>query len=763
FARLPKHHPRLETWRVSDLRKQSAFLVHGEPRQAQLTSQVMALATGQEVLQALEVAEALNVAHISAALKRCRQLREPEAASDILELMKSRGIRAILAVAVEMATLLNVSGQHEEALRWATLQHPLLEGSLGLAMNPLCYNEAMRAYGGSGNGSLDRWANRRPDSSSEENTESSLEDVLSRPQSAQVARPQELSGLSGLREEDTEAHCASPSGTPVQLQVDTGLGGLGHLKPPSPSSKAKLVAQKRMNMKGTKDSQSTTSLEGKGQKALKDLRDDVVVERTEEELVIDREEQLAEGYGLRAVSMRKAAGKGMDIEKFGPFRRFCHDLIVWNGFDTVIGLVIMLNGVTIGIQAQYSARIPRQAGCNPDCSGCLEGTVCLPSPVWIANIEWFFLVIYVTELSLRFFVFRLPVLRSNWVKLDCFLVLFAIVDVVLSQVDVGGELLQQLMLVRMFRLARLARAVRLLVMFQTLWMLVQGLLHSVMTLFWTFVMIINLVFIFAVLGMELISVDLTLPLDHPFNIAAERNFRSLLDASLILLQCFCWDSISGVYRPLIKHRLELFLYFMGVQLILAIALMNLVTAIMVEGSLAQADEDKEAKKAYASAKRTKQMGKLQDMFLELDEDGSGELSMEEIDNAPPAMRQNLMEIAGTEDIGSLFEMLDYDGSGTVGTEEFCDGIIKAANGVTPVEMSRLMKQNTDILHNSRSIICLLRGEEVDLGSLDGSDEEGNKPAPDSSPPKRRRSSVAFQQALAEGRADDIGDQMLGHC
>ena len=148
---------------------------------------------------------------------------------------------------------------------------------------------------------------------------------------------------------------------------------------------------------------------------------------------------------------------------------------------------------------------------------------------------------------------------------------------------------------------------------------------------------------------------------------------------------------------------------------------------MVEGSLAQADEDKEAKKAYASAKRTKQMGKLQDMFLELDEDGSGELSMEEIDNAPPAMRQNLMEIAGTEDIGSLFEMLDYDGSGTVGTEEFCDGIIKAANGVTPVEMSRLMKQNTDILHNSRSIICLLRGEEVDLGSLDGSDEEGEIP------------------------------------
>lgn len=614
----------------------------------------------------------------------------------------------------------------------------------------------------------ERWAQRRPDTSASEDetyTESSIEDVHSRPLSAQARAPQDLHDL---REEDAEEDKdVSPTGMPVQLQVDPGLG---HLRPPSAQSK-----QKRMNLRGTKESGTASwASEGKtggggkkGEDALQALRDDVVVEREEEENVIDREEQLAEGYGLRAVSMQKAAGKGMDLERFGPVRRFCHDLIVWNGFDTVIGLIIMLNGVTIGIQAQYSARIPRQAGCNPDCSKCITGTVCHPSPEWIANLEWFFLVIYVTELSLRFFVFRLPVLRSNWVKLDCFLVTFAVMDVILQQVQIGGEILQQLMLVRMFRLARLARAVRLLVTFQTLWMLVQGLLHSVMTLFWTFVMIITLVFIFAVLGMELIGVDLNLPLDHPYNIAADRNFRSLLDASLILLQCFCWDSISGVYRPLIKHRLELFLYFMGVQLILAIALMNLVTAIMVEGSLAQADEDKEAKKAYAHAKKKKQMDRLRDMFFELDEDGSGELSMEEIDNAPEGIRQNLIEIAGTEDIQSLFEMLDYDGSGTVGTEEFCDGVIKAANGVTPVEMSRLIKQNTDILHNSRSVIALLRGEEVDIGSLDGSgtDEEGKKPPPDEKPDKpdkprgRRRSSVAFQQALA--MAKDFEDNDSG--
>lgn len=516
-----------------------------------------------------------------------------------------------------------------------------------------------------------------------------------------------------------------------------------HLSAPQiSSSPGSEVGSRRSRMKGTKDSSGHEADDGK--KALKGLRDDVHEERKAEDQEIDRGEVLQEGIGLRVAAMKKA-GKGLDPDNFGPFRKKCHDLVVWSGFDTMIGLVIILNGITIGVQAQASAKIP--LGCSSECvcEDYLEGIVCYPVPEWVDILEWFYLVVYCIELGLRFYVFRLPVLRSSWVRLDCFLVLSAIVDVILTQVRWENQYVQGLMLVRTFRLARLARAVRLLVAFQTLWMLVQGLLHSILTLFWTFVMILTLVFIFAVLGMEIILVDRELPLDHPYNIAAQNNFRTLLDASLILLQCFCWDSIATVYRPLVKHKLYLFLYFMGVQLVLAIALMNLVTAIMVEGSLAQADEDKEAKKAYASAKRKKQMERLWDMFNELDEDGSGELTMEEIDHAPPSIRAQLVEIAGTEDIGSLFEMLDYDGSGTVGTDEFCDGVIKAANGVTPVEMSRLIKQNTDILHNSRQVIALLRGEEYEGGSISGSANEDEAPKP----PKRRRSSLGNQEAVAK--------------
>eukprot|EP00435_Cladocopium_sp_Y103_P058097 s271_g20.t1 len=72
--------------------------------------------------------------------------------------------------------------------------------------------------------------------------------------------------------------------------------------------------------------------------------------------------------------------------------------------------------------------------------------------------------------------------------------------------------------------------------------------------------------------------------------------------------------------------------------------------------------------------------------------------------------QSLFEIAGTEDIPTLFEMLDYDGGGTLETDEFCEGIFKASTSTKPLELDRLMKQCRDILGNSRKALDILYGD-----------------------------------------------------
>ncbi|CAJ1377552.1 unnamed protein product [Effrenium voratum] len=422
-------------------------------------------------------------------------------------------------------------------------------------------------------------------------------------------------------------------------------------------------------------------------------------------------------FGNKATEVAKAMR--LDVKSLQGSRLLFHRWISWSGFDTLIGLVIIANAATIGLEAHFNAALP--LGCDALCVCPEDAGHCEPVPLWLTLVDYAFFLVYVAEFCLRFYAYGRICLRSNWVKFDLFLIISSTCDLLLKLLNVQNDLLNQVMLVRMLRLLRLARAVRLMVQFQTLWQLVQGLLHSVTTLLWTFLLVMILIYIFAIIGIEFIAVDAELPEDHPYNVAARENFSSFGDAVITLLQMFSMDSIGSIYRPLVKHRFLLFFYFMTVLLILAIALMNLVTAVMVNSSLDQASEDKDAKKAWEEAKKKKQMEELKLMFHELDEDGSGDLSLDEIRTAPEHLRLELKELAGNADIEELFVMLDYDGGGAVDSDEFCEGVFKAAScDKESMELSRLTKQCSLVLGNSRSLLTAVSGQEAPRQVEDGS-------------------------------------------
>merc|ERR1712048_316607 len=130
---------------------------------------------------------------------------------------------------------------------------------------------------------------------------------------------------------------------------------------------------------------------------------------------------------------------------------------------------------------------------------------------------------------------------------------------------------------------------------------------------------------------------------------------------------------------------------------------NLVTAVMVEGSLKQASEDKEAVKAFEDQRKRKMMPKLRDMFAILDDDGSGEVSWAEIESAPPELKEELRAITKTDDLRSIFELLDDDDSGSVQIDEFLEGILKASNGdvMMKLQMARLVRQIGAVRNHQR--------------------------------------------------------------
>jgi hypothetical protein len=124
--------------------------------------------------------------------------------------------------------------------------------------------------------------------------------------------------------------------------------------------------------------------------------------------------------------------------------------------------VIVLNSITIGLQSESELLGLR--------------------PWFFAMTENLFLVIYCGELGMRFYAQRLHCLQNGWVRFDLLLVGMGVlsswvVDPIVASLGNDSdvkETLGPLMVLRVLRLFRLARAVRLLVQFKTLWMLVRG-------------------------------------------------------------------------------------------------------------------------------------------------------------------------------------------------------------------------------------------------------------------------------------------------
>eukprot|EP00929_Paragymnodinium_shiwhaense_P060790 TRINITY_DN30344_c0_g2_i1.p1 TRINITY_DN30344_c0_g2~~TRINITY_DN30344_c0_g2_i1.p1 ORF type:complete len:709 (+),score=112.08 TRINITY_DN30344_c0_g2_i1:49-2127(+) len=379
------------------------------------------------------------------------------------------------------------------------------------------------------------------------------------------------------------------------------------------------------------------------------------------------------------------------LQKLGPGDtvrvRICR-LLKWWPLDVFISTLVAIDCIFLGVSVQRSL--------HPSGSE-LE-------PLLIDIFDKSCTVIYCLELCLRVFGYG-PVfcLRNGFVRLDMLLVGTSLVDLLmqemLSSSKKGQALLGQLTVLRILRLARMARAARLVARLRTLWLLISGLGHAALTILWTFLLITGMSYAFAIAGMELF-VPRDLNTDTVFNEVAVRHFGSMQVAMLTLLQVLTLDSISAVYRPLIleggnKSWLAA-VYFILYILVVSIALMNLVTAVMVEGATQQAFEDKEFKDKYEEEQRRKMFPAMRHVFQTLDLDGDGEVSLAELSCADEDLQETLRGLTGSWSWNpfDLFTLMDTDCDGIVRVEEFLETCIRCARpeGMQQFQIERLVRQ-----------------------------------------------------------------------
>ena len=80
------------------------------------------------------------------------------------------------------------------------------------------------------------------------------------------------------------------------------------------------------------------------------------------------------------------------------------------------------------------------------------------------------------------------------------------------------------------------------------------------------------------------------------------------------------------------------------------------------------------------------------IFEELDTDGSGELTFQELLDAPQNVKDEMNVLININELEDLFEIMDEDGTGTVSMDEFFECLSRTVIADVSIDQLRVIKK-----------------------------------------------------------------------
>eukprot|EP00928_Gymnodinium_smaydae_P089779 TRINITY_DN73691_c0_g1_i1.p1 TRINITY_DN73691_c0_g1~~TRINITY_DN73691_c0_g1_i1.p1 ORF type:complete len:655 (+),score=95.85 TRINITY_DN73691_c0_g1_i1:64-1965(+) len=376
-------------------------------------------------------------------------------------------------------------------------------------------------------------------------------------------------------------------------------------------------------------------------------------------------------------SISKKAKEAMSVQRTDSYQR---KVCLQRNIEWIVSIVILANMIVLGVSI--------------DCYRDWEG--------WLA-IEIFFIILYTIELLIKFYTYPMRHLfcsgEAAWNIFDCVVVFFMYFDIISHTGDMIN--LTGLRLIRIFRLARLVRLFRA-PFFKEILMMVDGMVGSIRTLFWSAVLIAVPFYGLAILLRE------TLGFEDPDDPADQfKPFFGTVSLSwFTVFRCVMGDCTDLQGRPLILHILDstdhAWAYALGyttLRVLSFFGLFNIITAIYVENLV-------DAAKSNESLVRRRRLNDEKLTVVSLSRlthacwkaychaNGMSEESAEcpdldkaaEIEISEPLFQRIMedrqvnaildgLDVANADRVG-LFEVLDADGSGTLHMDEILNGLMK---------------------------------------------------------------------------------------
>merc|ERR1711904_739206 len=104
-------------------------------------------------------------------------------------------------------------------------------------------------------------------------------------------------------------------------------------------------------------------------------------------------------------------------------------------------------------------------------------------------------------------------------------------------------------------------------------------------------------------------------------------------------------------------------YFFSFFLVVSITLMNLVTAVIVEGAVTQAQQDKHEQHEHLQRDLKSNFPKVIDMFMEINVRKVDCLSLDDLSQVPASLLHDMMAYMEVNSVLELFSLLDKNRTG----------------------------------------------------------------------------------------------------
>mmetsp|Transcript_56596 Transcript_56596/g.150921 ORF Transcript_56596/g.150921 Transcript_56596/m.150921 type:complete len:657 (-) Transcript_56596:391-2361(-) len=317
-------------------------------------------------------------------------------------------------------------------------------------------------------------------------------------------------------------------------------------------------------------------------------------------------------------------------------------------------------------------------------------------------------VAFLIELAGRVYVdrhqfFMVPL---NW--LDFLLVGISIADF-FGGPDTNVPNVAPARILRLVKLIKVLRVVRVAKAFHHLRVLVNTVLISFGSLFWSMVLLFTTMTVFGILMPQLLEGFIEDPTnDIDVRMEVWDNFGTFAKAFMTMFEITMspggWNRTGRILIRTVSGSYAIF--FVAYNFIVSFAMIRIITAVFLKDTLNVAASDQEAVMREQMKQNEKLVARCKDAFMRADTDGTGELSLEELQTVSETqefqawMRANELE---SHEISGIFHLLDDGNDGVLTFDEFFQGVMRLRGGARQVDMISLMSETKRVMDSMQEL------------------------------------------------------------